>query len=69
MRRVVLDTNVLLMSLPKRSPYRPIFDALIKGTFHLLITEGIFQEYREIISLKTTPEIGENLVKLLLALQ
>lgn len=27
--KVVLDTNVLLISLPKISPYRPIFDKLI----------------------------------------
>ena len=27
--KIVLDTNVLLKSLPKTSPYRPIFDAVI----------------------------------------
>ena len=52
MRKIVLDTNVLLMSLPKISPYRPIFDSLISGEYELLITEGFFLEYIEIIGQK-----------------
>ena len=63
--KVVIDTNVLLMSLPKTSPYRPIFDGLIKGNYQLLITEEIFQEYREVIAQKTTEEIARNLCELL----
>lgn len=69
MTQIVLDTNVLLISLPKISPYRPIFDSLISGKFKLLITEGIFQEYKEIISQKTTPKISENLGELLMQLE
>ncbi len=61
MKKVVFDTNVQLMSLPKRSPYRPIFDGLIKGKFHLFITREIFREYGEIISLKATLEIGQTI--------
>lgn len=64
MKQIVLDTNVLLMSLPKISPFRPIFDNLLNGKFELLITEGIFQEYKEIIAQKTTPKIAENLAEL-----
>jgi len=62
--KIVLDTNVLLMSLPKLSPYRPIFDKLISGEYELVITESIFQEYKEIIGQKTTKEISENLSEL-----
>lgn len=36
--KVVLDINVLLVSIPKKSKYRPIFDALISGYFHSVIT-------------------------------
>jgi len=67
--KVVIDTNVLLMSLPKRSFYRPIFDGLIKGKYELLITEAIFLEYKEIIAEKTTNEIAENLAELLFQLK
>jgi len=62
--KIVLDTNVLLMSLPKLSPYRPIFDNLISGNYELVLTESIFQEYKEIIGQKTTKEIAENLSEL-----
>jgi putative PIN family toxin of toxin-antitoxin system len=65
MKRIVLDTNVLLMSLPKISPYRPIFDGLIAGTFQLLVTEGILNEYREMVAERTLPEIAQNLSELL----
>ena len=63
--KVVIDTNVLLMSLPKISPYRLIFDELINGKYELLICEGIFQEYKEIIAQKTTKEIAENFGELI----
>ena len=69
MRKIVLDTNVLLMSLPKISPYRPIFDSLISGEYELLITEGMFLEYIEIIGQKTTKEIANNLSELLTQLE
>lgn len=69
MKKIVIDTNILLMSLPKISPYRPIFDGLINGKFQLLITEGIFQEYKEIIAQKTTKEIAHNIGELFAQLE
>lgn len=38
---VVLDTNVLLVSIPSKSIYRPIFDALIDGEFDLVLSNDI----------------------------
>ena len=67
--KVIIDTNVLLMSLPKISPYRPIFDGLINGQYQLIITEEIWQEYKEILAQKTTLQIAENLSKLLTQLE
>ena len=43
--RVVLDTNVLLISIPSNSKYRPIFDSLINGDFELAISNEIINEY------------------------
>ncbi len=67
--RVVLDTNVFLVSLLKTSKYRPIFDALIKGRFTLVISHEIFQEYTEIIGQKTTEQIAGNVTELILSLE
>lgn len=67
--KVVLDTNVLLMSLPKISKYRPIFDALLQSKFSLAVSNEILQEYIEVIGQKTTVEIAQNLAELLLKLE
>jgi putative PIN family toxin of toxin-antitoxin system len=66
--KVVLDTNVLLISIPKTSKYRLIFDGLIKGKYTLALSESILQEYVEIIGQKTTGQIAQNLSELLLSL-
>jgi uncharacterized protein len=67
--KVVIDTNVFLISLPKISKYRPIFDGLLKGKYDLAISESILQEYIEIIGSKTTGQIAQNLGELLLKLE
>lgn len=66
--KVVIDTNVLLSSLPRISKYRPIFDKLISGKYELAISNEIFQEYVEIIGRKTTFQIAQNLGKLIMNL-
>lgn len=66
--KVVIDTNVLLMSIPKISKYRPIFDGLLKRKYNLAISENILQEYLEIIGEKTTGQIAQNIGELLLSL-
>jgi len=38
MMRVVLDINVLLVSIPVQSRYRLIFDALKEGRYQLLLS-------------------------------
>jgi len=67
--RVVIDTNVFLISIPKISKYRPIFDGLLKRKYNLAISESILQEYLEIIGEKTTGQIAQNIGELLLSLE
>jgi len=47
--RVVIDTNILVISIPSASKYRPIFDAYISGKITLVVTTAIFFEYIEIL--------------------
>jgi len=42
--RVVLDTNVLLVSISRRSPHHPIFQAFEEKRYELLITTDILLE-------------------------
>ncbi|MBN8822035.1 MULTISPECIES: putative toxin-antitoxin system toxin component, PIN family [unclassified Spirosoma] len=66
--KVVLDINVLLISLPVSSPYRPIFDALKAGKFDLALSNDILFEYHEKLAEKTSAIVADNVIKLLLSL-
>lgn len=66
--RVVIDTNVLLISIPKNSPYRPIYQSLLDGEYTLIINNEILSEYIEILSRYTSPNVANNIAKLLLNL-
>lgn len=64
--RTVLDTNVLLQSLRKESPFRPILDAIRFQRIELVVSTAILLEYEEIISRKTSAQVAENVLLLLL---
>jgi putative PIN family toxin of toxin-antitoxin system len=63
--KVVLDTNVLLMILPKASKYRLAFDALLDEKYKLAISNEILFEYTEILERKTNITIANNVADLL----
>lgn len=63
--RVVLDSNALLISIPKKSKYRPIFDALRKGAFSLVVSNDILSEYEEILAFKNSAVVAVNIMELL----
>lgn len=65
--RVVLDTNSLLVSISKKSKYRPILDALLAGEITLLISNDILSEYVEIIERKTNAIVADNISALLVS--
>lgn len=66
---VILDTNALLVSIPKKSPFRPVFDALISGTFQLVISNDILSEYVEIVEQKSSALVASNIAEMLLNLK
>lgn len=47
--RVVLDTNVFLVSLASNYKYHWLFQALMQGKYNLCLTNEILLEYEEII--------------------
>ncbi len=63
MRRIVLDTNCLLQSLPSSSPYHKIWTDILSGQIQLCVNTEILNEYEEIISAKTNREIAHNVVE------
>lgn len=50
--RVVLDCNILVMSLKATSAYYPIYKAFLKEKYTLLLSQLIIHEYFEIITQK-----------------
>ena len=60
--KVVLDTNVLLIALPSRSPYHKIIQAFNIRLFNLIVTTPIFLEYEEILSEKASPLIANSVL-------
>ena len=63
MRRIVLDTNCLLQTLPSRSPYHKVWTEILAGRISLCVNTEILNEYEEILAQKTTAEIARNVVE------
>ncbi len=66
--RLVLDTNILLVSISSRSRYHWIFQGLLQENFELVISNEILMEYDEIISKKFSEEVSRNTIRTLLCL-
>ena len=66
--KVVIDTNCLLVALPKKSPYHCVWEAFLSGKLRLCYSTEILQEYEEVLlrnySVESTSIIMERLVKL-----
>ena len=63
MRRIVLDTNCLLQSLPCKSPYHKIWTDVLCGKISLCVNTEILDEYEEILSQKINSEVATNVVE------
>lgn len=55
----MLDTNAVLSSVSRRSPYRAILTKLFDGKYELFITNDILLEYEEKISQNFDPDTAE----------
>lgn len=62
---IVLDTNVLLVAIAKKSDYRPIFDAFLNEAYNLCVTTDILSEYEEIIGDHLGKRLASNLLQLI----
>ncbi len=58
--RIVLDTNVLLVSISDRSPIHWVYLGLLHGDYELCVTTDILLEYAEIIERHMGVEASES---------
>ena len=66
--RIIFDTNCLLVSVPKRSPFRWIYDKILSNELELVISTKILLEYEEQLSPFYSPEYAETIIKVLINL-
>jgi len=66
--KIILDTNILLVSISSRSKYHWVFQKLLKGDYDLYISNEILLEYEEIISEKFNPLVARDVSRALLVL-
>lgn len=62
MDNIVLDTNVLVMSLSSKNRYRYIWQSFVDGRFTLCITNEIIEEYTEVLARNINPRVAEAVV-------
>lgn len=63
--RIVLDTNILIAIIGRKSPYRWIFDCMIDGRLVPCVSNEILLEYREVLERKTSAQVAENVINFL----
>ena len=66
MLKVVLDTNILLSSISRKSPYSYILTALFENKYELYLSTEILLEYEEKISAIFDTQVAEALISALL---
>ena len=66
--RVVLDTNVLLVSISSRSSHHWIFEALQENKYELAVTTSILNEYEEVIGRNWHPTVASSVLRALMEL-
>lgn len=64
--RVILDTNVLLKSIGRTSPFRSVFDAFLAKEYELVVSTSILLEYAEILTERNGPLVGDSILTVLM---
>ena len=64
--RIVLDTNCLLVALPRKSESRWLYEAIRDGIIELAVTEDILKEYEEQIGDFYSPHTADLVINILL---
>lgn len=60
--KIVLDTNCLLVIVPKQSKFRSLFDSILSGKLKLIITTEILLEYEEQLSIFYSPQYANLII-------
>lgn len=64
--KVVIDTNIFITIIGKKSPNRWIFEKIRRGEIELCVSSEILWEYEEVLSGKTSQNVARNVIDFLL---
>lgn len=64
--RIVLDSNILVSALGKRSMLRHIWDSFVMGYYQIVVSEDILKEYEEILQEHSAPGVAEIVMEIFL---
>ena len=68
--KILIDTNCLLVAIPKESNHRWLFDALLQKKFVLALSNEIIEEYEEKIQeFYGSTSLARNVIKTILNLE
>ena len=67
MQRIILGTNCLLMSIPRKSPYHQILLDFLAGKYLLCVSNEVVLEYEEILTRKVGSLVANNIINAILA--
>lgn len=57
--KVVIDSNVLVTIVGRRSSFRFLWEAFITGGYSIVISEDVIKEYEEILQIHAAEDIGK----------
>lgn len=63
--KIVLDTNVLLVSITPKSLYYPVFESFLNEEFELCVTTEILFEYEEILKSYVGLELASIILRII----
>jgi putative PIN family toxin of toxin-antitoxin system len=63
--KIVLDSNVLLVAISKKSKYRPIWDAFLAGKVQMIVSDDVVYEYEEILQRYLTKAVADIIMEIL----
>ena len=59
MQSIVLDTNVLVMSISARNVYHKVWQAFLQGDYTLCVSNEILEEYVEVLTRNINARVAE----------
>ncbi|HWZ14784.1 MAG TPA: putative toxin-antitoxin system toxin component, PIN family [Mucilaginibacter sp.] len=62
--KVVLDSNILLVAIGKRSLFKSIWTAFVDGKYQLIVSDEVIYEYEEVLQRYSAPGVAEIMMEI-----